>query len=69
MRCGGVGEMRVLEKSGKIPDFILTKKNRANASGASPTASNADDAGFLVAQAPGRFIQLVRFSARFALPV
>ena len=29
--------MRVLEKSGKIPDFILTKKNRANAKDTRPT--------------------------------
>jgi len=27
-----------------------------NASGASPTSTNTGDAGFLVAQAPGRFI-------------
>jgi len=31
-------------------------RNLLKASEASPTAGNTDDAGFLVAQAPGRFI-------------
>lgn len=40
----------------RVPKRTSNGAIKLKASEASPTACNADDAGFLVAQAPGRFI-------------
>jgi len=41
----------------RVPKRTSNGAIKLKASEASPTACNADDAGFLVAQAPGRFIE------------
>ena len=43
MRFGGVGEMRVLEKSGKIPDFVLGENNNGKPGKAKSVKRHASD--------------------------
>jgi hypothetical protein len=56
----------------RVPKRTSNGAIKLKASEASPTACDTDDAGFLVAQAPGRFISLeirLPFARRFhALP-